>query len=137
MHNLVIMELVGMNWDLEFNKKLNIIIVTYNGYISAIDYYDSTIAGIELSNEISIYRGLVDSRNAVTDCTKADMFKIPYELYNTLGLKKSIRIAVLEPLDTMAKDLNAFFILTCRNLGWDVQSFKKRKRAINWLLKVQ
>ncbi len=124
----------GMNWDLKFNEKLDIIIVTYDGYISAKDYYDSTISGIELSNEINIYRGLVDSRNAVTDCTKADIFKIPYELYNTLGLKKTIRIAVLEPLDTMARDLNAFFILTCRNLGWDVQSFKKRKRAINWLL---
>ena len=130
-----IMESTGINWKVEFSKKLNIIIVTYDGYISAKGYYDSTILGVQLSNTLNVYRGLVDARNSITDCTKADMFKIPYELYANWGLDKSIRIAVMEPLDVMTKDLNAFFILTCKNLGWNVQSFTKRKRAINWLIK--
>ena len=123
-----------MNWRIEHDEKLGIIVVTYTGFLAAIDYFDSTIRGIELSNQKKIYHGLVDSRHARTDATKADMFKLPFEVYSSWGLDKSARIAIIEPHDQAAKDLNSFFIISCKNLGWEVQSFSKRKNALKWLL---
>ena len=103
-----------MNWKVEHNEKLGIISVTYDGFIRAIDYFDSTIMGIELSNQKMIYHGLIDSRHAVTDATKYDLFKLPFKVYNSWGLDKSARIAVIEPIDQAAKDLNSFFVISCK-----------------------
>ncbi len=124
-----------MNWKVEHSNKLGIITITYSGYTTAMDYFDSTIMGIELSNQKGIYRGLIDSRNAVTDATKSDLFKLPFKVYDSWGLDKSVRIAIIEPIDKAAKNLNSFFVISCRNLGWQVQSFAKRKNALKWLLK--
>lgn len=124
-----------MSWRIEHDEKLGIIIVTYAGFLEAIDYFDSTIQGIELSNQKEVYHGLIDSRDAQTNATKTDMFKLPFEVYSSWGLDKSARIAIIEPIDQSAKDLNSFFVISCKNLGWVVQSFNKRKNAIKWLLK--
>ena len=123
-----------MNWKVELNKKLGIITIAYTGFNTAMDYFDSTIRGIELSNQEKIYKGLIDSRHAVTDATKSDIFKIPFEVYNNWGLDKSVRIAVIEPFNQAARDLNSFFVITCKNLGWQAQSFAKRKNALKWLM---
>ncbi len=123
-----------MSWKVEHNDKLGIITLTYKGFMSAMDYFDSTIRAIELSNQKKIYRGLIDSRRVQTNVAKADLFKFPFSVYNDWGLNKSARIAVIEPLDQAARDLNSFFIISCNNLGWRAQSFAKRKNALKWLL---
>ena len=123
-----------MNWKVEHDEQLGIIKVTYSGFITAIDYFDSTIMGIELSNQKGIYRGLIDSKNAVTNATKSDMFKLPFKVYESWGLDKSARIAIIEPIDKAANNLNSFFVISCNNLGWQVKSFLKRKKALKWLL---
>jgi hypothetical protein len=123
-----------MNWKVEFDEKYQIVILAYNGANSAKDIFDSSFSAIELTNKNKTYKVLVDSQHIITKLNRADVFKLPHELYNKWGMNKSIRIALLKPKDIEAQHIASFYEISTRNLGWETKIFPERKAALKWLL---
>jgi len=122
-----------MNWKVQFNEKFRMVILTYSGFTSVNDLYDSTISVIDLTNSKGAYKILVDSRNVLTDSTRADIFKFPSELYSKLGMNRATRIAIMEPKDLDAQNIAYFYELAAKNLGWEAKIHDDRKQAVQWL----
>ncbi|MGB5359778.1 MAG: hypothetical protein WBN27_07520 [Eudoraea sp.] len=92
-----------MNWKVKFDEKYRVVVLVYNGSNSAKDLFESSISAIEITNKKKVYKVLVESQNIITNLNRADIFKLPYELYNKWGMNKSIRIALLKPKDIEAQ----------------------------------
>lgn len=124
-----------MNWKVDFDEKYKMVVLVYNGANSAKDIFESSFSAIELTNKNKTYKMLVDSQNVIAKLNRADVFKLPYELYNKWGMNKAIRIALLKPKDIEAQQIVAFYEISTRNLGWETKVFPERKAAVKWLLK--
>lgn len=122
-----------MNWKVEFDEKYQIVILAYNGSNSAKDIFESSFSAIKLTNKKKVYKMLVESENIITKLKRADIFKLPFELYNKWGLNRSIRIALIKPRDIEAQQIASFYEISTRNLGWDTKIFPERKTALTWL----
>ncbi|MBT8294130.1 MAG: hypothetical protein HKP39_08960 [Eudoraea sp.] len=123
-----------MNWKVEFDEKYQMVVLVYNGANSAKDIFESSFSAIELTNKKKVYKMLVESQNIITRLNRADVFKLPFELYNKWGMNKSIRIALLKPKDIEAQQMASFYEISTRNLGWETKIFPERKAALKWLL---
>lgn len=123
-----------MNWKVEFDEKYQIVVLAYNGTNSAKDIFDSSFSAIELTNKKKAYKILIESQNIITKLNRADVFKLPFELYNKWGMNKSIRIALLKPKDLEAQQMASFYEISTMNLGWETKIFPERKAALKWLL---
>ena len=122
-----------MNWKVEFNAELSVVILTYDGFNSARDIFDSSLSTINLTNKFSAFKILVESRNFLTDSNRADIFRLPAELYTNWGMNRTMRIALIEPKDPDARNITNFYELATKNLGWDALVFRSRKSAMQWL----
>lgn len=123
-----------MNWKVEFNQRYQLVVLVYNGANSAKDIFESSFSAIELTNKKKVYKWLIESQNIITKLNRADVFKLPFELYNKWGMNKSIRIALLKPKNIEAQQMASFYEISTRNLGWETKTFPERKAALKWLL---
>ncbi len=123
-----------MKWKVEFNKKLNLVELTYNGIISTQELYDSSEATIDLTNKCEVLKILVEARKYKTNSERGEIFRMPNELYATWGMNKLMQTAVVEPKDIGAKSIAQFFEIASKNLGWEAKVFPDRKAALIWLL---
>ncbi len=125
---------LGMKWKTEFNKKYNLVVLTYNGLISTQELYDSSAKTIDLTNKYGVYKILVEARKYRTNSARGELFRMPNELYTKWGMNKLMQTAVVEPKDFSAKSIAHFYEIASRNLGWEARVFPDRKAALNWLL---
>ncbi len=123
-----------MNWKVEFNEKYQIVVLTYNGINSTKDLFDSSFSAIELTNKKRVNKILVESQKIRTKFNRADIFKLPFELYKKWGLNKSIGIALIKPKDIESQQIASFYQISTVNFGWDTKIFTERKAAVKWLL---
>ncbi len=123
-----------MNWKVEFNEKYQIVVLTYDGINSTKDLFDSSFSAIELTNKKRVNKILVESQKIRTKFNRADIFKLPFELYQKWGLNKSIGIALIKPKDIEAQQIASFYEISTVNFGWDTKIFTERKAAVKWLL---
>lgn len=123
-----------MNWKVEFNEKYQVVVLVYNGSNSAKDIFESSFSAIELTNKKKVYKMLVESQHIIAKLNRADIFKLPFELYNKWGMNKSIRIALIKPKDIEAQQIASFYEISTVSLGWETKIFPERKAALKWLL---
>ena len=123
-----------MNWKVEFDEKYQVVVVVQNDSNSAKDIFESSFSAIELTNKKKVYKILVESQNIITKLSRADVFKLPFELYKKWGMNKSIRIALIKPKDIEAQQMASFYQISTVNLGWETKIFPERKSALKWLL---
>lgn len=129
--------LLTMKWKVELDKKLNLVILTYNGLISTHELYESSSDTVALTNKYEVKKMLVEAKKYRTNSKRSAIFKMINELYDLWGLNRSMDIAIIEPKDVSAKIIAQFYELASRNLGWEVKVFPNRKNALNWLLEKQ
>ena len=122
-----------VNWNVEFDRKNLLVLLTYKGLNAASDIYNSSFAAIELSRKVSVTQILVDARRFKTDCSRTEIFRLPYELYHEWGLSRIMQIALLEPRDSWGRQITSFYELSTVRLGWRAKIFKDRKLALQWL----
>lgn len=122
-----------MNWKVRLDEILDVVILTYEGFASAKDIYDSSIATIDLTNKYVTNKILVEARNLITNSSRADIFKMPSKLYAQWGMDATMRIALIEPKELSARSIAQFYEIACRNLGWETKIFRERKSAVKWL----
>lgn len=122
-----------MKCKIEFDKELNLVVLTYNGLISTQELYDSSASTIDLTNKYGVYKILVEARKFVSNSDREELFRMPNELYARWGMNKLMQIAVVEPKDFSAKSIAHFYEIASKNLGWEARVFPDRKVALNWL----
>jgi len=82
----------------------------------------------------SINRYLVDASSASSVIPLLSLYNLP-QLFSSIGLSRSSRIAVLSSMSQRGKERAQFFVNVCSNRGWQVKLFYRRSEARAWLLK--
>ena len=122
-----------MPWSYDYNSKLQIVEVVYEGQITADDLSESTSKHIELEHKKGWNRFLVDATKMKMATSIMAVYDLPAKQYIEEKADRQGCVAVLLPEDTIAKEAVEFYETVCRNRGWMVQVFSERQAAIDYL----
>jgi hypothetical protein len=122
-----------MNFIQKLVKDLEIIETVLLEGISLDQIHLGVTRAVQLSSQTGFRKFLVDARSANPGLSLFHVFSFP-ELYDSLKLSRSSRIALLPPQSKRGMDMADFFETVCSNRGWTVKFFSAREQAVNWLV---
>ena len=123
-----------MSWTLEYNEKLDIVILTYKGKTTGPEIKEAAAARIDMGNRLGTIKFLIDTRLTLADeSATLDIYEIPQKLYHDEHAQHKSRIAIIEPESPISREMVKFFENTCLNRGWLVKSFSEYEKAVSWL----
>jgi len=123
-----------MNYYQEIRLDEGIIETILKDGISAQELRMSIEQAFQSSMRGSINRYLVDASSASSLIPLLALYNLP-QLFSSIGLSRSSRIAVLSSMSQRGKERAQFFVNVCANRGWQVKLFYRRSEARAWLLK--
>lgn len=123
-----------MSWSVEFDKVEGIIVLTYMGRSSGVDFRDASEKRIEVAKKNNSSKTLVDASRLITyESTTTDVFEIVDISYQEKGSRSAWKIAITMPSDKRSREQVSFYETVCVNRGWQVKKFESKEDAINWL----
>ena len=124
-----------MPWTYNIDPISRIVEVAYSGETTARDLQESTSKFIALEKEKGINRFLIDTSEMVLSASILDIHNLPDRQYLEEEADRSGRVALMLPSSPREKEAVNFYETVCKNRGWDVQTFTKHQKAINWLMR--
>lgn len=121
-----------MAWIVEYNNTLRIVDVALNGSVSGPEVHELTSRAIGLLKKQGTLEVLVDTTEMEWAPPIVDIYSLPGQ-YETEALDRRVRIALVAPKSSVAKQATQFYENACTNRGWLVRSFASRDEAIAWL----
>lgn len=121
-----------MRWDICYPPNSGVLEVHVNGImdLSLIEMMSREV--ISLLVDTNIYRSLIDLSKAKPQLTQAEIFTLPAQL-ETLGMRKSSKIALIEPGAAEAAKHTRLFGLLAAKRGFMLQTFPFGEEARKWL----
>ena len=123
-----------MSWSVEYDAQLGIIIEVFTGVVTVDEVRDEAMRCFALAEEKNTNCFLTDCAQAEFKLSNVDIVSIS-ELYDRIGVKRPIRIAVISPESDTGQDVTDFFETVCVNRGWKAKAFSERQAALDCLLK--
>jgi hypothetical protein len=102
------------------------------GKLTPDDYRAGAREALRLSREHGVSRCLIDDSALDNQVGTTDLYTLP-DFYESIGIPKTIKAAVLISEQTPKISDIAFFETVCRNRGYDVKLFTSPDEAIAWL----
>ena len=121
-----------MSIKIKYSESSSFMEVTYTGTIRSNEFYDAFFVLNLLMNKKGINMYLADCLKLKSGYYIPDMI----ELINTMNEIKEIRTmkgAIIQPLDSAAVKDVKFFEDACVNRGFNVKIFDTREKAVSWL----
>ena len=120
-----------MSWHIEHSKRDKLLLVTATGPVSTEDVQAQATQGIEIIKREQLQAVLADYSSAVLEMPIMEIYKMP-DMFETLGLPKQTRMAILLPSDPVNMHKYTFFDDTATNRGYQVKLFWEESHAIDW-----
>jgi hypothetical protein len=115
-----------------FNEQDKILEVVYQGEMAGPELRVSTHDILTALAERKADRVLLDCSEAHFDVPALSVYQLP-DVYESRGLSRQARAAVLMPRDGYRKDLFEFYEDVCTNRGYFVKLFTDVPAARAWL----
>lgn len=125
---------VGMVWKVEYDDKLQIVVLTYSGKTKGEDIKEAAAARIAMGKEKGVTNYLIDTRKIATEGSSTfDIFTLPSKMYPDKRVESRSRIAVIIPELPTEREMVQFYEDVCFNRGWMVKTFQDHDSALKWL----
>lgn len=125
---------VLMTWNVTFQQKYKVILISYSGIVSIQDMQESTSRAILVGRENGSTMSLVDVTGVERLPSVVEIIDLPKSFYISAGVNRNTRVAVLfDPGIAGVADAIAFYETASVNRGWNVRSFASRPDALAWL----
>ena len=121
-----------MPWNVSYLSDARVVETRYTGHMPKNDLRAAVAATIAAAAEHGTARFLSDCQKLLGGHTVVDLFVIVEELAGTKP-DKSIKEAIILPLEKTPADHVRFWETACRNRGMDVHAFESRDQALEWL----
>jgi len=115
---------------MEDNK---IVTVRNIGELTYTDFVKESTEALQLAKEKDAFLFLVDNTQLIAQASIVELFDFP-DMYERIGVPKTIKLAVLISKNTIAKNEVRFYENVCYNRGWRVRVFTSYDATILWLL---
>ena len=112
----------------------DIVEVIFSGNISANDLREVTTKCIELQKETNVSRFLVQLHQSEVVASFFDVYDLADQQYQSEGLNRNSRIAVVFPTALSAQAAAEFYETVCVNRSWNAQVHPHRQSALDWLM---
>ena len=108
--------------------------IVLSGMVSGADLRDATVSAAALGRKHGLTRYLVDGMAIVRLPRELELFVLPAQMYDDLGLDRSeLRIAIVIPPADALQPLVSFYETACLNRGWRTKVFAAFEPAVAWL----
>ena len=121
-----------MPWKLEIKDGDQLLEVTYQGTLEAVELRDATVEIVDVLIEKDIQRLILNCHDAHFNVPTVAVYQLP-ELYDAKGLSRQVRAAVVRPHDGYHVELFEFYEDVCRNRGYFVKLLNDAASARDWL----
>jgi hypothetical protein len=122
-----------MPWKLGYDPELGLVQLDITGCLTKDDLEVSAKCTISLGREKNTNLILVDATKLEGVSSAVDIYNLP-QYYDELKSDRQNRLTLILPAAEEAINTVEFYRTVCRNRGWNVENFKKRQEAIDWLL---
>ena len=122
-----------MPWNVKYDSELGIILCIYAGKITADDFKKGTEKIISSAKKHKTNLLLIDDSKLEASVSTTEIYQMPQFYDEVKGNRKSRIALILPPSGQIRKDVK-FYETVCRNHGWDVKAFDKRRDATDWLI---
>ena len=122
-----------MPWTFGYNRAMGYVEIVYYGFTTAADLQESTSRCIAVEHELGVNRFLVDATDMELDATLEDVHDIPDKQYVRENADRHGRVAAILSDSPYERDAIECYRDTCRDQGWQVEAFKLRQEAVDWL----
>jgi hypothetical protein len=116
----------------EYLPQKQTVAIVATGAITADELGCQSPRTIELLHQHDALRMLVDYRDAQIEVSTMDVYALP-DRYDTLGLSRKVRIAVVLPRDLENSELFDFYEDVTHNRGFMTRLFRSPDEAQRWL----
>ena len=119
--------------DVTYNSKLQIIEIIHSGTLSVQNIEKTTFEAMALHKELGVNAVLIDTSNLKSVESLTELYDLPRQ-YDEGGVSRAIRIALVMPETSAARDAMKFYDNVCHNNGWEVRPFERLSEANEWLV---
>jgi hypothetical protein len=121
-----------MPWTVKYDPERTWVVVTGSGELRDGDARAQTAEAIHCLKHNQSNRVLVDYSDALSEVSLPSLYWLP-DYFSELGAPWNVRIAVLLPRKRYRLESYQFFVLVCKNAGYNVRLFEAREAAEQWL----
>ncbi len=121
-----------MPWEVNQSQLPELLIIRYEGRITFADITEATHYAIEQIDHTSPQKILHELINIEAAASSFELVGIP-NIWEDAQLNRNNRLALVNLSPKLDKDLLDFFVISSQSMGWRVQSFTDRERAMQWL----
>ena len=121
-----------MAWYVEYNPDYGIIECRAEGFLTAKEIKEASEKTIALSGENDTKLILIDDSQVEETIETLEIYELP-RYYEEINVDRKVKVAVILPNVPKAREDVLFFETVCRNRGWNIHTFTKRKEALEWL----
>ena len=118
--------------DVTYNSELQIIEITHTGSLTVQNLGKSTSEAMALHKELGVNAVLLDTSKLESVESPMDFYDLPNQ-YEEGGASRAVRIALVMPETSAAREAVKFYDDVCNNRGWQVLPFERLGEAIEWL----
>ena len=119
--------------DVTYNSEFQIIEIMHTGTLTVQNLEKTTSEAMALHKELGVNAVLIDTSNLESVESLTDFYDLPKQ-YEEGGASRAIRIALVMPETSAAREAAKFYENVCINRGWAVLPFERRDEAIEWLM---
>ena len=119
--------------DVTYNSKLRIIEIVHSGTLTVQNLEKSTSEAMALHKELGVNAVLIDTSNLESVESLIEFYDLPRQ-YEEGGASRAVRIALVMPETSAAREAAKFYDNVCNNRGWQVLPFEMLDDAIEWLM---
>ena len=118
--------------DVKHNRNFQIIEITHTGILTVQNLEKTTSEAMALHKELGVNAVLIDTSNLESVENLMDLYDLPQQ-YDDGGASRAVRIALVMPETSAAREAGQFYDDVCNNRGWVVRPFETRDEATEWL----
>ena len=122
-----------MPWEIHFDPKKRMILITASGQISYDDAKAQTEQTIQLMKEHETTRVLADYSKGITEVSLANLYWL-VDFYRQVNAPPEMKAAVVLPTSGHRIEAYQFHALAAKNAGYNIRLFPARADAEKWLL---
>ena len=119
--------------EVRFNETLQIIEIAHTGILTLQNLEKATSEAMALHKELGVNAVLIDTSNLESVENVMDLYDLPQQ-YDDGGASRAVRIAVVVPETSAAREALQFYDDVCNNRGWVVRPFETPDEATEWLM---
>lgn len=122
-----------MTSEVTYNSVNQTIEIVHTEVLTVRNLEKATTEAMTLHKELGVNAVLIDTSSLESVESLISLYDLPKQ-YDEGGVSRKVRIAMVIPETSAAKEAVEFYENVCNNRGWVVLPFERRDEATEWLM---